>query len=616
MDNALTTKGLGEITSIDSRFIIDKDDRSITVSKGQTFVVKAENLTNMSSQVQGRCQDHPDNTVERFCTTCNKSVCKTCFMSCYKTNHDSTKISDAIDVINKRITELILSADDIKKELETTFHSIMDDKANFESEVQTIKEVIETHTEIIISSVKEESRKVLLDLENVRQQKNKAIEHQVMELESHQMEVQGLKASVTKTKNKPENIQTIDDFKSDFEYVKQCLKEMNSRYLPMKYIKPTFIINEHLDDVLTTKGLGEITSIDSRFIIDKGDRSITVSKGQTFVVKAESLNKSDQCKVAATLISPSGEKTATEVEDMGSGEYIIKGRCDKEGDWKMEVLNGVAHFKGSPVKIKVEPLGLVRTIEPRKYTEYIVSSVALGSDGCILVSSVGNDLLKFNKLGEFVANIKLAHNTEVCSMHVMGNGHLVYCDRQRNVVVMLNDKFEECAQFGKGILKRPNGLTVNDETRVLFVVDSKAGRVCKFNIDDGSFLGNIRKNFNFPFDVTLTREGNLMVTDSVNHRIQMFDTNCMFIKTLVNKGHEDGKVMNPCGIEMDMNENIIISSYSHKLQLFAKNGVFLKRIDSIEDGISKPLEIAVISNRPQQIAVADYADKSVKIFNY
>ncbi|XP_071953060.1 E3 ubiquitin-protein ligase TRIM71-like [Antedon mediterranea] len=568
----------------------------------------------MSSQVQGRCQDHPDNTVERFCATCNKSVCKKCFMSCYKADHASTQISDAIDAINKRVTELILSADYIKKELEATFHSIMDDKANFESEVQTIKGVIETHTEIIISSVKEKSRKVLLDLENVRQQKNEAIERQVMKLESHQMEVQGLKASVAKTKNKPEKTKTLDDFKSDLEQVKQCLKEMYSRYLPMKFIKPTFIINEHLDDALT-KGLGEITSIDSRFVVDSDNRSMTVSKGQTFVLKAESLNTSDKFKVAATLISLSGEKTATDVEDMGSGEYRIKGRCDKEGDWKMEVIAGVAHFKGSPVNIKVEPLGLVNSIPVHKYTAYKVTDVKLGSDGCIVVSSLCNELLKFNKLGELVANIKLAQNAKVRSMHIMGNGRLVYSDRQRNIVVMLNDKFNECAQFGKGILTYPNGLTVNDETRVLFVVDSTANRVCKFNIDDGSLLGEIQNQFIVPVDVTLNREGNVMVTDHGNHRIQMYDSNGMFIRALVSKGDEDGKVMNPVCIEMDMNENIIISS-KHKLQLFDKNCVFLKRVDSIEDRLSEPLGIAVISNRPQTIAVIDHADNSVKIFNY
>ncbi|XP_071961237.1 uncharacterized protein [Antedon mediterranea] len=577
----------------------------------------------MSSQeVQGTCcQDHPDNTVERFCTTCTKRVCKRCIMSCYKDHHDILTMSDAIDAFNKQVTEVIRSAEDIKQELENTFHSIMDDKADFESHVKKIKEVIKMHKETIVSKVEEETKKLLLDLGNVCKQKNDAIEGQVKELESHQMELQSLKRSSSETMNQPEKTKTLDDFNTNINEVKKNVKEMNSQYLSCaNNLKPNVTFNSDLDDALT-KGLGEITSVDNRFIIEKDDRSITVSKGQTFEVKAESLDKSDTCKVAATLITPSGKQTATEVEHMGSGEYRIKGRCDKEGDWKMEITAGVAHFKGSPVNIKVEPLGLIDNIKiaTHKQIWYGVSDVVFNSDSCILVSSDCNELLKFTKSGKFVANIKLAENAKVSKMHSMGNGHIVYSDRQRNIVVMLNDKFEECMQFGKKILKRPLGLTVNNKTQVLYVVDIKANCVCKFDIDGGSLLGKIflenRNDVDCPNDVTLTREGHLLVTEWSSSRIQMINANGTFTKTLVSKGPNDGKVIHPCAIETDKDENIIVSS-DNKVQLFDKNGVFLKRIDTDDDGLKYPFRIIVISNRPQTIAVFDYKDNNVKIFYF
>ncbi|XP_071960850.1 uncharacterized protein [Antedon mediterranea] len=571
----------------------------------------------MSSQeVKGTCcQDHPDNTVERFCTTCTKSVCKKCVMSCYKDHHDMIGMSDAIEAFNKQVTEVIRSAEDVKQELENTFHSIMDDKADFESHVKMIRDVINMHKETIVSKVEEETKKLLLDLEDVCKQRNDAIEGQVKELESHQMEVQSLKRSSLETMNKPEKTKTLDDINTNIHAVNQNIKEMNSRYSSCgNNLKPNFTFNIELDDALT-KGLGEIASVDNRFILDKDDRSITVSKEQTFVVKAECLDKNDTCKVAATLITPSGEKTATEVEDMGNGEYRIKGRCDKVGDWKMEVTAGVAHFKGTPVKIKVEPIGLVQTIAAHKHIEYKISDGVLDSDGCLLVSSDCNELLKFTKSGEFVANIKLAQNAMISRMHNMGNGHIVYSDIQRKMVVMLNNKFEEHTQFGKGILEWPMGLKVKNE--VLYVADIHLHCVCKFNVEDGSMLGKIgfqgAGKFH-PYDITLTRGGHLMVTDRSHHRIQVFDANGTLVKILVNKGKEDGNVLYPCAIVTDMNENIIISSMN-KLQLFDRNGIFLKRINDFNDALKNPAGITVISNRPQMIAVAD-KDNSVKIFNY
>ncbi|XP_033116719.1 E3 ubiquitin-protein ligase TRIM71-like [Anneissia japonica] len=189
--------------------------------------------------------------------------------------------------------------------------------------------------------------------------------------------------------------------------------------------------------------------------------------------------------------------------------------------------------------------------------------------------------------------------------------HLRLCD----------DKFQEVRSFGKDMLKSPVGLTLNKETRALYVADVYAHCVYKFNVDDGRLLGNIGSQgsevgqIRQPQDVTLTKKGHVIVADFTNDRIQMFDANGKFMRTLVGSGREDGKVLSPFGVTMDMDENIIVSS-NHKLQLFDKNGVFITRIDHKNDGLECPLGITVISNRPRRVAVANLGQNNVKIFNY
>ncbi|XP_033108607.1 tripartite motif-containing protein 2-like [Anneissia japonica] len=372
--------------------------------------------------------------------------------------------------------------------------------------------------------------------------------------------------------------------------------------------------------------IGTIKTVYGMFKVDQHDEAFTVTKEQPFAVTVSSLIESDASKLSATLSNPSHEESATTVEYQGNGKYKITGKCNVEGDWQMKIIAGEAHIKGSPVNIKVESLGLVHTTgNIADYKEHNkeknVRNVVLDTDGCILVSSNSKDILKFNQSGSFVARIQVRQNVLVNSMHLMSDGHMVYSDVLGRCVVMCDDKFKEIISFGKGDLKYPKGLTLNKKTGVMYVADREALCVFKFNVDDGRLLGKIGSKgsevsqMNEPIDVTLTKEGHMIIADFTNHRIQMFDANDKFMRILVGCGKIDGKVWSPCGVTLDMDENIIVSS-NHKLQLFDKNGAFIKRIDHEDDGLHSPLGIAVISNRPRRVAVANYTANNVKIFNY
>ncbi|XP_071960374.1 tripartite motif-containing protein 2-like [Antedon mediterranea] len=540
----------------------------------------------MSKEVPRKCQDHPDNNLQLFCANCSKSACKKCthFMQCYE-EHDAKPIWNAIDAFNKQVSSLVESVDDIKQKLEVVYNSIIDDKVHFEMHVQLCRTAIEAHTDEIVRKVKKEGKKLLLDLENVCKEKTKSTESEVRELESHQQKAQSLKRLITKTTmNKPGNTTTLDDYMRNIDDVNKNIEEMQSRNdqsYPKK-VTPTFRLNTKVDDAII-KGLGTIVCVDNKYAIDKDDKAITVTEGQAFEVIVSSLDEIDRCNVAATLIKPSGKTTATdEVEYMGSGEYRIKGRCDKEGDWKMEITSCEVKIKGSPVKIQVEPLGLVHTIEnmkEHKLDKYRVTDVLLDSDGCIVVSSCSNNLLKFNKSGKFVGNIKVTQKTKVAKMHAMSNGHILYCDTDGKKVVKCNSKFEEPNLLCEGLLGFPSGLTLNNKTKVMYVADFHSHCILKINVENGNLLGKIGSEgkehgkLDCPRDVTLTKEGNLMVVDWGNHRIQMFDANGIFIKTLVNEG-------------------------------------------GINDGIDFPWGMCVISNRPRRLAIANRGKDNVKIFNY
>ncbi|XP_033118988.1 E3 ubiquitin-protein ligase TRIM71-like [Anneissia japonica] len=581
-----------------------------------------------SSEEQTKCKVHCNNILEFFCSTCNKSACKHCenILRCYQKEHKVIPLSTAINEFNNDATEIVKVAHEIKNKLKEKLEFVTKDKSEFDSQLKLCRTTIKIQEKKIIKTVTEKSKELMSDLEEIYNEKKEDTDSKVQDIDSKMTQINNLMASVNTIMNKPEETETLQLHTTTINTVKdKVLGNDFDQSFKNKNIAPNFIPSTQLDQLMVVDGIGKI--VDSRMCkVAKDDEAIAVTKEQPFVVKVSSPSMSDSCHLTVTLINASGEESATEIEYNKNGEYKITGRCNVEGDWHMKITTGGAHIKGSPVNIKVESLGLVHTFgNISEYKEHCkmkkVRDVVLDTDGCILVSSYSREILKFSQLGLFVARIQMPQDVIVNRMHLMGDGHMVYSNEKEKCVVMCDNKFKEIISFGKGVLKNPNGLTVNKATRVLYVADREAHCVFKFNVDDGRLLGKIGSEgsevgqMNEPYDVTLNNEGCVIVADFRNHRIQMFDANGKFMRILIGYSKKDGKVLGPCGVIIDMDENIIVSS-NHKLQLFDKNGVFTKRIDHEDDGIAIPLGITVISNRPRRVAVANHKPNNVKMFNY
>ncbi|XP_033109940.1 tripartite motif-containing protein 2-like [Anneissia japonica] len=587
---------------------------------------KALHTLEGSKDGQITCPTHCSMVLEFYCSTCKKSACKQCehVFNCFK-NHEVTEMKVAVDKFNQNAIKLIQTTEEIKNKLQETFDSIIKDRLNFDTHLKLCRKAIEDQKETIIKKIRERTEALMADLIEGHKAKIEDHDTKIKFLESKRTQVHSLKTAIHAIMNKPEETENLEHHKTTINTIRdQVLGTDFDKSVQIMNITPNFIPSKHLDKLINTEGIGRITNVDSMmYKVDKDDEAITVIKGDPFVVEVSSLAGSNACKLAATLKNLiSGKELPTGVEYGTNGKYKITGRCNVEGDWQMKITVGGTHIKGSPVTIKAERLGLVHTIDNKEHTNTnTVIDVVLDTDGCMLLLSGSEYILKFNQSGLFIEKIEWPKYAKINRMHLMSNGHMVYSDGYRKCVVMCDAKFKKIRSFGKKQLKYPEGSTVNEETRVLYVVDRESHCVCKFNVDNGKLLGKIGSEgskvgqMNRPEGVTLTKEGHVIVADCQNCRIQMFDVNDKFMRTLVGSGEEDGKVWYPFGVTMDMDENIIISSIN-KLQLFNKNGVFIKRIDHQDDGLNGPLGITVIANKTRRVAVANNRQNNVKVFNY
>ncbi|XP_033098746.1 protein wech-like [Anneissia japonica] len=352
-------------------------------------------------------------------------------------------------------------------------------------------------------------------------------------------------------------------------------------------------------DCLQLKGMGNVT------------------QGQTIVVK---VIKTNECEIhanqlKATWTQPTGETNKTQVDEDDNGDFFVTGKCTNPGIYKLDVSANGEPIKQSPMVINVEKEGLVNTIKTRHQEN--IRDVFKCEDDCLLVSCSKNEILMYKQSGEYIGNLTLPQGVEVYRMYKMKNGNIVFSDWGNNSITICNMNGQLINSFGKEEMI-PHGIHVDEASNIVYVGFTSS--VLLYNIDSEQKImsigtwGNQEGQVRGVIDISLTNQRNVLVLDSCNNRLQLFDNEGRFIKVLVRAGDENGKVMKPRGVVVDQDDNIIILS-EHKIQLFSSDGNFIKRIDK-EDGIKDPWGISIISYHPRRVAVGNRGDKTIKIFSY
>jgi DNA-binding beta-propeller fold protein YncE len=126
--------------------------------------------------------------------------------------------------------------------------------------------------------------------------------------------------------------------------------------------------------------------------------------------------------------------------------------------------------------------------------------------------------------------------------------------------------------------------------------------------------------FRYPRDVTYDHNNNrIIVADTGNHRIQVFDTNGNFLFKFGNFGFDDGQFNYPFGVAYDHNNNriIVADTFNDRIQVFDTNGNFLFKFGNFgyDDGqFFGPFGVAYDPNN-NRIIVADTDNYRIQVFS-
>jgi len=320
-------------------------------------------------------------------------------------------------------------------------------------------------------------------------------------------------------------------------------------------------------------------------------------------------------RVVATLSHPE-EFQDVSVEDLQDGRYKVTFLPLTPGSYNLQISIGP---EGSDEELRGCPF----TLEVRPPTVYQTIGVDAEAEGKAQLGSPGEPHVP-DRIG------CVHHPSGVAFDHT---GRYLFIVDQSNHRVQIFDSLtqEVLGAYGsKGLgtchFDTPCGIVADRENKIV-VSDLLNHRlqVLEFNprTRELTFLQSIGSEgsgpgqFSFPKGLGLTENGGLLVCDSANHRVQVLDMHGFKpIREFGSYGLGDGQFDSPLAATITCTGDILISDGNNRIQVFDGNGSFQRAfgVRGKKDGFFHyPVGIAV--NDENALFVCDQGNHRVQVFN-
>ncbi len=351
----------------------------------------------------------------------------------------------------------------------------------------------------------------------------------------------------------------------------------------------------------------------------------------TMVALSHTGEKLSDYDMSVLVIDNAGTHLQNTVKPLKDGQYFVTFIPEMKGEHRL-----VAAFQGQPIK-GAETIIMVKSNNPvlkfggqgpGEGTFLSPRAVVIDKTGCLYLADTGNRLVqKLDGDGKFLKQFSINKNRENCSTcdlalnqekgvivctetvigsginPTMGNNVLVYTTEGEIKDVFCN-KLMKCALC---IATNSKGDIIVSDYLVhsLFMYDQH-----------GTFVRRIGHSgtFNHPAFICIDADDNIIVSDTNNDCVQIFDPSGNFLLQFGSPGNGKGELKQPFGVATDGKHILVVDSGNRRLQIFTKEGAFAGLIESVDDPFDQPRGMAISTDG--RVYVADRDNHCIKVFTY
>ena len=254
--------------------------------------------------------------------------------------------------------------------------------------------------------------------------------------------------------------------------------------------------------------------------------------------------------------------------------------------------------------------------------------VAIDSQGRILVTDAElQALFRFDRKGRRMDVFGTAGATRLnipLGVEVGPDGRIYVASSANGEVVAFDGEGAVIAVYGRGGgLVNPTDVALHPDGKRLFVADSKAQEIVVFDLQTAKRLysfgnrGDGEGEFNFPTALAFGPEGDLLVVDQLNSRVEVLTDEGEFLDAFGDLGVGFGNFVRPKGVAVTDNGLIMVTDAAfNNVQIFDIDFQLLTFVGSGGRGPGQFQIASGVAARGSDFVIVDQLNRRVQLFAF
>ncbi|XP_022810572.1 E3 ubiquitin-protein ligase TRIM71-like [Stylophora pistillata] len=319
-------------------------------------------------------------------------------------------------------------------------------------------------------------------------------------------------------------------------------------------------------------------------------------------------------------IEPADQVTSLVTSEREDGGFQTKFVAKVPGTYEMELKINEQKLAKSPFSIflKSREFDVIGKLDSHGEMLQGPAGIAVNSKGVTAVAVVdGHCIMVFDDTGKFVLTLgvygdKVGQFDNPTDVTFVNDDEILVADECNHRIQRFNIQTGKCVEsFGKegsgdGKLKFPTGVCITSDGRFIVVVDDGNSRIQVFTMDGQPVLkfgDGGPERLDQPLGC-VCYEDKFIVTDRKNDCVKVFDEEGQFLYKFGEKGNGDGQLAQPYGLCTDKDGNVLVCDMlNNRIQMFSLEGKFIRKT-STDLKIQFPW--GVTTTPDGQILVTDY----------
>ena len=574
------------------------------------------------------CQEH-DLELEYYCETCEKLVCVQCTGE--HEDHKYDVVKKFADKYKSEFNKIDASVEIMTENLSKLSDSIEDMRTTIRQQGDEISEEVDLYYDKLIEKLLKQKEQVKQQVRYTILQKEKALTEQRKELiyiQEDILNVKEMRDSLQESSDQ-EGLSASNQLAySLVGLTEKCVRlgtgpiesaniRVTPAHDPLPQVVKHFVTIDSLSfEVIAFKNSVQRGQTAMLELIAKDCKGNYYSRGG--------------CEVTAQLAPMTGEMISAEVMDNNDGTYMICCVAQQVGEIELSVFVNGHEIKDSPFRIAVQenPIKPSKIITSHDDSFGQLWGIACSNNGMWAVADwINNCVHVFDSQDKPIKKIGSRGNGNgqfeyPCDVAFDNNNELYVTDSHNHRVQKFDTRGNYLLQFGskgesKGKLKYPIGITIHSDK--VYIADRHNNRISVFR-KNGKFSGTIgQQHLSQHFDIsvdmdTYTLYSELVVVDWRHHCIYTFTLDGQCTNTFTTRA---AQLKAPCSVTTYSDGLILITdTYNHTVLIFDETGKFMYYFGSkgSDDGeFNHPHGIAIAPNG--SIYISDTCNKRVQIFS-